>query len=150
MKPYEALLALWAAERRPYSRDVTHGEAEVAALEARYGVQLPSDFRDYMLHACATCHDSCPTDDGQFGAWWGLDRIRSVREEYPYTITDAGLEQQTDTALFFAVWAMAWAICCRPGPSYGQVYVVSDEDRVVAPTFAAFVEQYVIDSTALI
>ncbi len=70
--------------------------------------------------------------------------------EYPYTITDAGLEQQTDTALFFAVWAMAWAICCRPGPSYGQVYVVSDEDRVVAPTFAAFVEQYVIDSTALI
>lgn len=152
MRPYEALQRLWAQEEPPRRREISHGEAEVAALEARYRVRLPPDFRDYVLHACATRDDGGLMDD-QFAAWWGLDRIRSVREEYLYRLTDPELEDARDTALFFADfanWAMAWAICCRPGSGFGRVFVVSGEDRVVADSFAAFVDGYARDNTELI
>lgn len=152
MKAHEKLLASWRAEHPPYDRVLTHGDAEVAALEVRYGVHLPPDFRDYLLNACSTADDGGLMDD-QNSAWWGLDRLRSVSEEYEYPLTDDELVPERDTAIFFAdhmSWAMAWAICCRAGPNYGRIFVCSDVDRFVADSFSIFVEQYLADHRYLI
>ncbi len=144
MKPYEQLLASWRGEEPLYDRSVTHGEIEVAALEARYGVRLPPAFRDYVLHPCRTVDDAGLMDDND-SAWWGLDRLKSVSEECQHPLTDAALEAERETALFFAdyaMWCMAWAVCCNPGPTYGRIFIVSGQDRFVASDFAEFFDQY--------
>lgn len=50
-KPYEQLRKYWASVESGVETP-TRTEAEIAALEARYDVRLPADFRDYLLNAC--------------------------------------------------------------------------------------------------
>lgn len=138
------LLALWASERPPYERVVTHGEAEVLALEARLEITIPPAFRHYILAACST-HDDGGELDASCNAWWGLDRIDSVSNAYEHELGDAVLTREASTSLVFAdhmVWCMAWAICCRPGPNYGRVFVINSPARFVADDFATFADQY--------
>jgi hypothetical protein len=152
MKPYEKLRAFWRGEEPPYDRPVTHGEEAVAALEARYGVHLPADFRDYVLHLCPSTDDEGEMDRAGAG-WWGLDRLRNISDEYKRPLKDADLEVERETAIFFgdyAIWCMAWAICCGPGPNYGRVFVVSSQDRFVAADFADFVDRYMADHHSLL
>jgi hypothetical protein len=152
MRPHQKLHILWLSEEPQYERSVTHGELAVAALEARYGVRFPPDFRGYLLHACATIDDGGAMDQAN-SAWWGLDRLRSVSEEYDGPLGGADLEAERDTALFFAdhmIWSMAWAISCKQGPNYGRVFVVSGHDRFVASNFAGFVDQYIADHQDLL
>lgn len=47
-KPYEQLRKYWASVESG-AETPTRTEAEIAALEARYDVRLPADFRDYLL-----------------------------------------------------------------------------------------------------
>lgn len=63
MKPYQKLQQHW----RSIDSAVTTVELSpetVARLEARYGVRLPDDLREYLLH-------SCPRDD--FASDWRND-----------------------------------------------------------------------------
>lgn len=150
--PHDRLLALWAKPGQGYRRHVAHGAAEVASLAAHYGVRLPDDFRDYLIHACSTLDDGGVMDE--FGnAWWGLERIRSLVEECGAPkADDAVAVTSAASALLFAdtlIWCSAWGVCCKEGPDFGRVFLVSDGERFVADSFAEFVARYLEDDRAL-
>jgi hypothetical protein len=154
MKPYEKLQRYWR------ETDADMGEIEtscpqVEALEKRYGICLPEDFRDYLLHSCPKDEFS-NWDDGT--SWWSFDRIKNIPEELAHIadfsvggetkITDEVIARDAAKYIFFAdyaIWCMAWAICCDGGPDRGRVAVISGQDRFVADDFAQFVEMYIED-----
>lgn len=139
------LLAHWAEELPSYDRAMVHGEPEVRALEARFGVKAPAPFRTYLLTACSTLDDGGEMD-GSDNAWWGLDRIITVKDGYDHDLRNTALSAEAATSLIFAdhmVWCMAWAICCGRGPNYGRVFVINEPARFVANDFATFVAQYI-------
>jgi hypothetical protein len=74
-------------------------------------VQLPNDFREYLL-------ESCPLDDNwdqEATYWWPVDRIRNIPEEYKHEIKNALVARDASTYLFFAdymIWCWARAIEC--------------------------------------
>lgn len=147
--PHERLIALWAGPEYAYNRVVTHGTAEVASLAAHYGVRLPDDFRDYLIHACSTFDDGGDMD-GFGNAWWGLERIRSLIEECGEAEPSLALAPMK--ALLFAdtlIWCTAWGICCGEGPDFGRIFLVSDRNRFVADSFTEFVTRYLEDDKAL-
>ena len=146
------LLAHWTAEVPSYGRAVVHGETEVRALEARFGVNVPAPFRTYLLAACSTFDDGGEMD-ASFNAWWGLDRIIAVRDGYDHDLKNAALSGGAATSLIFAdhmLLCMAWAICCGQGPNYGRVFVINEPARFVADDFATFVAEYIKEPSHLL
>jgi len=144
--PHQRLLFHWKA--LSYQRAVSHGEPQVASLEAHYDVVLPADFREYLLHACSTLDDGGEMDE--FNSWWGLERIRSVVEECDDQ-SPMILATNPRKTLMFAdhlIWCWAWAICCDGGPNHGRV-LVTGPDRWVADSFAEFIDRYVADQQSL-
>jgi hypothetical protein len=82
-KPFEKLQRYWndgEVSTAPL------GEQAVDSLARKYGVQLPDEFRDYLIHAG-------PTNDLAFDqnmtTWWSLDRIKKVVDEYEHPIRNA-------------------------------------------------------------
>jgi hypothetical protein len=144
--PHERLLSYWAS--LSYPRIVTHGEPEVASLEAHYAVILPADFRAYLLHACSTVDDGGQMDD--HNAWWGLERIRSVLEECDDQSPSILAADPRKTLIFadHMIWCWAWAICCDGGHNHGRIMVIGP-DRWVADNFSEFVDRYVADQQSL-
>jgi hypothetical protein len=150
VKPWEKLQRYWAET----DSGVVTGpktEAQIAALEARYDIVLPEDFREYLLNSCpgerAWCFDDASTD------WWPLGRIKVVEEELEGPkIKEANRPYWR--YLFFAdgyIWCWAWAICCDRGDAdYGRIRVFGREpDRFVAESFAEFVDLHVTEPSEL-
>jgi hypothetical protein len=119
-------------------------QAEVAALEQRYGIRLPEDFRRYLL-------TGGPTEEGWDGEcdtnWWSVRRIRNIPDEYDSPVNDPRIAAAADKYLFFAdhmIWAWAWAICCTDDADRGRVAIIGGSpDRIVADSFGEFVDRYV-------
>ncbi|GEM_PF-1517450 len=148
--PFDKLLALWAQPEHDYPRRVSHGAAEVASLAAHYGVRLPDDFRDYLIHACSTVDDGGNMDAFTNG-WWGLERIRSVTEECGEK-ADVVLGDGSAKTLLFAdtlIWCSAWGICCEEGPDFGRIFLAIDSCCFVADSFTEFVDRYLKDDITL-
>lgn len=117
-------------------------EAELAALERRYAIAAPGDFRDYLAAAC-------PADDlwdAEDAIWWSLRRIRSIPEEYEYPVRNPVVVAEAHRYLFFAdfaIWCWAWAIACTDDENRGRVALIGGEpDRFVADSFTEFVQLY--------
>jgi hypothetical protein len=109
--------------------------SDIAALEQRCGVQLPQDFRDYLLAAAPAAENM----DAEGTKWWPLDQIKSVPEELNET------DQRQAQYLIFAdylVWCYAWAIVCTEDPNHGRVSFIGGRDGFVADSFAEFVDLY--------
>jgi hypothetical protein len=77
-------------------------------LAQRYGVRLPDDFRDYLVH-------SGPANDfgfdQNFTTWWSPARIRNIVEEYEHPIRNEVIATDAAKYLFFAdhaIWCWAW------------------------------------------
>jgi hypothetical protein len=146
-KAYQRLRNRWGPT---YASEVGTPSAEVIALEQRYDLRLPPDFRDYLLFAAPRV-DAGMDDEGI--DWWPVSRIKNVPDEYEHPV--AGW-LQTDAAgyLFFAdllVWCWAWAICCR-GSDYGKVAVLGvgvARERFVTENFSDFIELYLTDAQTL-
>jgi len=143
LKPYQKLKRYW--DDTGAGIDTIELAAEqVEGLEQRYGIRLPSDFREYLL-----C--SCP--DGEvyeedLTSWWSLDRIRNIPEEYNHEIVDNAIARDAAKYLFFAdysLWCFAWAIACGEDENRGKILIVSGRDRFVADSFSQFVDRYVAD-----
>ena len=123
--------------------------AEIEALEARYGIRLPSPFRAYLEQICPV---DDPSWDDNLTNWWPLGRIRSVAEELPDKALGNGPIPPPETLLVFAdymIWCWGWAIDCSPGPGHGKILVVGDRPRVVAQDFTDFVERYLTDDDSV-
>lgn len=139
---HETLRAYWTTEGFDFAT-VGVSEAELAALETRYGIRLPEEFRAYLMNICPA-DDSA--DEGLCTSWWPLARIRNIPEEYEWEVTDSAIAAEASTSLFFAdysIWASAWAICCGAGPNYGRIVSICGADKFVASGFRDFVERHV-------
>jgi len=152
LKPYERLRKHWI-ETDAGVETGSHTESEIRALEARYGIRLPDDFREYVMHSCprAECGwDNTLTD------WWNLSRIRSIREEFNSwpSIENPIILANIDDHLFFAdysLWCWAWAINCGNGEHRGRIAVISGgSDPFVADSFGEFVDRFVQDPRLLL
>jgi hypothetical protein len=148
LKPYETLQRHW--------RDTGAGMSTVAlsaqsidSLEQKYGLRLPDDFRDYLLHACPANENW----DNDLIGWWSIDRIKNIVDEHPHKIKDETIERDAAKYLFFAdycIWCWAWAIACGEDQNRGRVVVISGHDRFVADSFAQFVDLYIDDCHQLV
>lgn len=122
---------------------------EVEALERRYGVRLPDDFKAYLL-AQAPAEESC--DDWDY-IWWPVHRIRNIPDEYEHPVDNAAVAAEAPTYLFFAdymIWCWAWAICCSDSINRGKVAVIGGApDRFVAASFSDFMVRYARDPDSL-
>jgi SMI1 / KNR4 family (SUKH-1) len=148
MKPYEKLLRYW--QDTASVRTVKMNQESVDRLKARYGIRLPDDFRDYLLHACPKEESENMDDEGT--AWWPLDRLLNIPDEYPHTITDPAIAKNAAKYVFFAdymIWCWAWAIDCSEDKDPGRVAVIGGPDRFVADSFAEFVDRYIEDQTQI-
>jgi hypothetical protein len=148
MAPHAALSAWWRATGHAPA-PAFQAEHSVRALESRYGVALPEDFRTYLTSAA-------PAED--FGddhdvTWWSPGRVRNIPDEYEHPIGDPAIAREADACLFFAdflLWASAWAICCSEGANRGKVALIDGaSDRFVAESFSRFVELYLKDPASV-
>ena len=122
-------------------------EVNVRALESKYAVQLPQDFRDFLLK-CIPQHGPHVHDDNYL-IWWPLEEIKNISDEYNQPITNTEIAEEAESYLFFmdfALWCWAYAICCKPGRNFGRVVVIGYQpDIFVADSFSEFVELYVTE-----
>ncbi len=122
-------------------------ESEVVAFEARWGLKLPSDFRDYLRFAC-------PEDvnfilDEPYTDWWPLSRIKTIAEECDHPVQNAAVAGHEHQYLVFAdgyLWCWAWAIACTEDDNQGRIVILNGAgDPFVAPSFTAFVDAWIAD-----
>jgi hypothetical protein len=143
-KPHHKLQLYWSGSKRSLAT-TTNSERAVAALEHKYEVRLPEDFREYLL--CSAPADENWDPDGS--NWWPLDRIQNIPDEFPSGVAIAGPIKHPTTHLFFADylgWCSAWAIACGTDANRGRVaFIDGVEDRYVADNFAQFVDRYIND-----
>lgn len=143
MKPHAQLKTYWA---HPDSDVVTAptGEAAVAALELKYDLRLPAEFREYLLQASPVGE----VYDQEMTRWWPLDEIKNVPDEYTHPLTSEVVSAEASRYLFFAdymLWCMAWAINCSEDEHRGRIVVFNETERFVADSFSEFVERYTAD-----
>jgi hypothetical protein len=142
-EPLEAL-ATWIADDEPPPRPPDAAD-RVERIETRYGIRIPEDFRRYLLEVCTV--EERMDDEGT--AWWGLDRVCSIPDDYQSEITDPAVAAEANVYLFFAdylIWCWAWAVCCSDGPNRGKVaFIGGMPDGFVADSFTEFVERYLRD-----
>lgn len=145
-EPVDTLLKWLHGGGRP--QVTSESEVRVAALESRYGVRIPEDFRHYLLGRAL----SDEFTDNELTAWWALDRIQSIRDEYKDGTGSPAIAAEPDAYLFFAdymIWCWAWAVCCSEGPNRGRIAFIGTPDGFVADSFSEFVERYLRDPAGM-
>src|SRR5262245_42026635 len=82
--PHHKLIRHWAESDAVVCFGAAPEEA-IAALENKYGLRLPLEFRAYLLEAS-------PEDDQvdhKCTEWWSLRRIKNIPDEYEDALTNA-------------------------------------------------------------
>lgn len=148
---YEALSTHWAlSDPNTYMRRSTSKDVE--ALEERYSLQLPEDFRAYLIYAApsTTFMDDIGTQ------WWAPSEIKSIPDECPDGSPgqiNPEIEQEKDTYLVFSdylIWCYAWAVCCSNGPNRGKIALIGGlPDTFVADNFRDFLLLELTDDLAI-
>lgn len=141
MEAHQRLRNWWSVSS-PTIVTAAQPENAILALEQRYQVRLPEDFRNYLLTICPVGDDWDEHDT----FWWPLGRIRNIPEEYGHEISNPRIAAAADRCLFFAdysIWCWAWAISCSEDEDRGRVAMIGgDPDHFVADSFTDFVERY--------
>ena len=116
-------------------------EAHLAALEARYSLSLPDEFRTYLREGVPT-NENWDAEDGN---WWPLARIKNIPDEYEQPVSGP-IARNAAKHLFFldySIWSWAWAISCANDETWGKVALIGGAlDGYVANSFAEFVDRY--------
>lgn len=144
LEPHQALRLWWAKTGNKVTSRPSK-EAEICALEERYDVRLPADFRDYLVHSVPAAENW----DQELGNWWPLAQIKNIPDEYEHTVAEP-IGSTAGKHMFFvdhSIWCWAWAISCANDETYGKVAVIAggEHDRYVADSFAEFVDRYIND-----
>jgi hypothetical protein len=126
--------------------DLERAEQEIAAVEQRYNLRLPDDFR---LHLMRMGPGEAEIWDDELVLWWPTGRLRNLPEEYPQGSANPEVVRETNRYIFFAdysIWCWAWAICCGNGENRGKVAVIgTSDDPFVANSFSDFATRYLRD-----
>jgi hypothetical protein len=150
LKPYQKLKRFWTVSKSGVETAL-HGEHEIAALEAKYNVRMPAEFREYLLTCCPSSDQRM---DNNLTDWWCLPRIKNIPPEYKYNLKNSDAESASDKYLFFAdycIWCSAWAIDCSSGANRGRIISVDGvHDRFVADSFSEFVDKFIQHEQQLI
>ncbi len=142
-------LGAWLGTPAPGPLELQRRESAVRKVEQDYGLTLPDDFRDYLLFAS-------PVEqawDKEMVIWWPIERLRPIPEEYHHPIDAPEVAETAAQWLFFADfsdWSWAWAIHCGDGAQRGRIVLIGGSpDRIVADSFAEFVERHLSDPDSL-
>lgn len=145
---YDALASCWTTSDPAFTRP-QNAALDVEALEGRYSLRLPEDFRSYLLYAApaTTWMDDIGTQ------WWSAPEIKSIPDECadgsPGQL-NPDIERERGQYLIFAdylLWCYAWAICCSEGPNRGKVAVIGGApDTFVADSFRQFLRLELSDA----
>jgi hypothetical protein len=149
MEAMSAKLGAWLGVGAVGAAELERRELAIRKVEQDYGVSLPDDFRLYLLKAS-------PIEqawDSEMVIWWPIERLRNVPDEYEHAIGDDRVASSAPEWLFFAdfsLWSWAWAICCGEGEDRGRVALIGGSpDRIVADSFAEFVDRHFSDPNSL-
>ncbi len=119
-------------------------ETEITALEIRYGVSLPREFREYLREGAPIAENW----DAEDGNWWPVERIKNISDEYEHPVSEP-IAQNAARHLFFldhSIWSWAWAISCADDETRGKVALIGGvPDGYVADSFGEFVQRYTTD-----
>jgi hypothetical protein len=143
MLPHQTLQAWWSQTGTGIATQPTP-ECQIEALEARYGISLPDDFRAYLK-------ESAPREenwDDNDGNWWPVNRIRNILEEYPSAVSEPIASNASQHLVFidYSIWSWAWSISCADDNTRGQIALIGGpEEYYVANSFAEFINRYVDD-----
>ncbi len=148
---YNALADFWASSD-PKSYSPYGADDHIKALEERYSLRLPEDFRSYLLHAAP-----CTTYMNDFGTqWWAASEIKSIADECPDGPPGEAnheIDQEKHAYLVFSdylIWCYAWAICCSDGPNRGRVALIGGvPDAFVADSFRQFLSLELNDDLSI-
>ncbi len=142
---YQTLIEFWSTIDADINFGPTPPEA-ISALEGKYSIKLPPEFREYLFNVCPIGVDQV---DSEMTTWWELDRIKSLKEESEgqlgYRIKDPIIQKDARFYIVFAdfiFWGWAWAICCKPGENYGRILQMYETENYVSNSFGDFVQSY--------
>ncbi|MBX3563721.1 MAG: SMI1/KNR4 family protein [Sphingomonas sp.] len=139
--PVQRLLLWWGREPSAAALDT-----QLHALEQRYAITLPDDFRRYLQAAMP--EGNAWDDEGT--RWFPLADIKSLREECADWETASALD--SDKLLVFAdhlMWCYAWAVDCSDTENRGKVAVITSEDHYIAASFDDFLDLYIRNNRAI-
>ena len=118
-------------------------EAELDSFEAKHGVVLPSDFRDYFLSVNGMPPDV--VDDGMI-RFWELGEVEPLPTGAPEYSEPGYIENPESLFLFadYSIWTHAYAI--RIGsvalPSNEVVIIGYESPVAISSSFSEFVDRY--------
>ena len=149
MEPVQKRLAKWLGTGALGAAELERRELAIRKVEQDNSLALPDDFRLYLLHAS-------PIDqawDDEMVIWWPIERLKNIPDEYEQAVKDPRVASNAEDWLFFAdfsLWCWAWAICCGEGEDRGRIALVGGSpDRIVAGSFAEFVDRHLSDPNSL-
>jgi hypothetical protein len=148
MQSAHTKLSTWWQAQGDHSLAAKPQEETVREIEQRYGVELPEDFRTYLLQ-------SAPQDffvDAQNMEWWAPGKIKNIPDEYEHPLRNSVIAARARFCLFFAdffIWAHAYAICCDRSEYRGKIAIIGGHDRFVSTNFTEFVDTYITDPASI-
>lgn len=137
----ESLKRHWSSHNVDINAGVS--EAAISSIEAKYGVVVPDDLRDYFL-----CVDGMPPDvvDDAMIRFWMLDEIKPLPQGAP-AYSDSTYIQNPESLFLFAdysIWAHAYAIRLTKKPTESnEVFIIGrDSPILLCKSFSEFVDNY--------
>jgi hypothetical protein len=150
VKPYQQLIKHWRGEGLVIVPGVS--KREMRDFESTHNVTLPIDFREYLSHVNGMAQVGGDDCDEKGFAFWPLRSIRSVLEEAARSKVEVPELESVDNYFAFAdylQWSWAYAICLAPAREGTILQFGTRSPRIVAGSFAEFVEAYIHDSEQL-
>jgi hypothetical protein len=137
MNHFEQLRKHWTDASIPVVDPATPDEVD--GFEKRHGIELPSDFKDYLLIAGGMPEGRTDDDMLEFAS------LETLNNENRWTSPDSTRKMRTFADyLIFSHW---YLIDLGHNSDRGAVFATHDGDEFVklAPTFKEFIEAYLAD-----
>lgn len=135
-----------------HSVDINCGvsESELDSFEAKHGVVLPEDLRDYFL--CVNGMRPDVVDDGMI-RFWMLEEVKPLPQGAP-EYSDPRYIQNPESLFLFAdysIWAHAYAIRLESAPlQSNEIVIIGYETPVsLSASFSQFVDRYLTEKDLL-
>jgi hypothetical protein len=144
----ESLRRHWASHNVEINAGVP--ESALSSFEAKYGVILPQEMRDYFLSVNGMPPDVVDTEMIRF---WMLEEIEPLPQGAP-DFADSNYIQNPQSLFLFAdysIWAHAYAIrLSKAAGQTNEVFIIGHDSPIqVSNSFSEFVDRYLSNKDLL-